>query len=153
MHNLLLKTLGLKNLKPGKIPTVEFEIENVGKSNARNIQIETGVYVTSITLDNELFFTQFKSPSTNFLLSKGKVMCESVPFMRLLTADEIKKIVQGDLIVSAYSVIRYEDELHETNKELRSCDTYSAETKNFEKNLCFCIRDDCFQKSQPEANT
>ena len=62
--------------------------------------------------------------------------------MKRLSAYEIRMVEKGDLLISAYSVVRYKDDRRKVHRELRSCSVYNPETQCFEKTFGLCVGDD-----------
>ena len=110
MPDLRIKTLGLKKMKPGSMPAVCYEIENIGDGDARNVQIETRINMTRKGNGGKTFSILIPSQAPKAFLSQGKIVCKSLSFMKRLTDSEIKMVEKGKLVLSAYSVLRYKDE-------------------------------------------
>ncbi|MDU9049470.1 MAG: hypothetical protein Q3M30_11500 [Candidatus Electrothrix sp. Rat3] len=129
-------------MKPGSMPSVCYEIENIGDGDARNVQIETRINVTKKTNGGDAFSTLIPCQAPKAFLSRGKIMHKSLPFMKRLTEYEIKMIEKGELALSAYSVIRYKDESRKVHRELRTCSVYNPNTQCFEKTFGLCVGED-----------
>jgi hypothetical protein len=142
MPDLRIKALGLKKMKPGSMPAVCYEIENIGDGDARNVQIETRINVTKKENGGEAFSCLIPSRAPKAFLSRGKIMHKSLPFMTRLTEYEIKMIEKGELALSAYSVIRYKDERRKIHRELRTCSVYNPTAQCFEKTFGLCVGED-----------
>ncbi|MCI5218884.1 MAG: hypothetical protein D3914_06780 [Candidatus Electrothrix sp. LOE2] len=136
--DLRIKTLKLKKIKPGLMPAVSYEIKNVGDGDARNIQIETRINMTRKNAGDS-FSVLIPSGIPKAFLSHGKNMRKNLSFMKRLTEYEIRMIEQGELALSAYSVIRYKDERQKIQRELRTCSVYNPDTQCFEKTFCLCV--------------
>ena len=142
MPNLRIKALGLKKMKPGSMPSVYYEIENIGDGDARSVQIETRINVTRKKNGGKAFSILIPSQAPKAFLSQGKIMCKSLSFMKRLTDNEIRMVEKGKLVLSAYSVIRYKDERRKIHRELRTCSVYHPKEQCFEKTFGLCVGDD-----------
>jgi hypothetical protein len=141
MPDLQITSLRLKKMKPGAKPSVRYFVENVGDGEARSIHIETRINMTTKNNRNA-FSVLIPSQNPKIFLSRKKVMHKSVSLAREMTADEITMIEQGDLLLSAYSIIRYKNEKRTIQRELRTCSIYNPTTKCFEKTFCQCVGED-----------
>ncbi|MCI5125153.1 MAG: hypothetical protein D3925_11930 [Candidatus Electrothrix sp. AR5] len=139
MPDLRIKALGLKKMKPGSMPAVCYEIENIGDGDARNVQIETRINVMRKGNGGEAFSILIPSQSPKVFFSKGKVMRKSLSFMKRLTDSELRMVEKGKLVLSAYSVIRYKDERRKIHRELRACSVYNPQLQCFEKTFGLCV--------------
>ena len=142
MPNLQIKALGLKKMKSGSMPAVCYEIENIGDGDARNVQIETRVNVTKRKNGGEAFSILIPSQAPKAFLSQGKIMHQSLAFMKRLTDAELRMVEKGELVLSAYSVIRYKDERRKIHRELRACSVYNPKAQCFEKTFGLCVGED-----------
>ncbi|WP_446011191.1 hypothetical protein [Candidatus Electrothrix sp.] len=142
MPDLRIISLGLQKMEPGQRPAVCYTVQNIGDGEARNIQVETRINMTSKTDNGEAFSQLIPSRNQKVFLSKKKVMHKRLTLMRKMTADEIRMIEQGDLILSAYSIIRYKNEQRKVQRELRTCSVYDPQAKCFEKTFCLCVGED-----------
>ena len=142
MPDLQIKALRLKKIKPGLMPTVCYEVENIGDGDARNVQVETRINVTGKKNGGDTFSSLIPSQAPKAFLSRGKIMHKSLPFMKRLTEYEIKMIEKGELALSAYSVVRYKDERRKIHRELRACSVYNPNTQCFEKTFGLCVGED-----------
>ena len=139
---LRLRSLRFKKVKPEAMPTLCYDIENIGDGEARNIQIETRINVTIKKKGGESFSVQIPARSPRAFLSHGKSMHKNLSFMKRLSAYEINIIEKGNMVLSAYSVVRYEDERRKIHRELRTCSIYDPKTQCFEKTFGFCAGED-----------
>jgi hypothetical protein len=142
MPHLRVVSLEFKKMEPGKRPAVCYTIENAGDGEARNIQIETRINVTTRKNNGEAFSLLMPSPYPKVFLSKNKTMRKSITFVKEVTAREISMIEQGELILSAYSIIRYKDEKRKVQRELRTCSVYNPQVQCFEKTFGLCVGED-----------
>ncbi|MCI5120007.1 MAG: hypothetical protein D3908_02210 [Candidatus Electrothrix sp. AUS4] len=140
--DLRIKTLGLKKMQPGEMPALCYEIENIGDGDARNVHIETRINVAGKKNAGGAFSVSIPSRAPRMFLSQGRVMHKSLSFMKRLSAYEIKMVEKGELLISAYSVVRYKDDRRKIHRELRSCSVYNPETQCFEKTFGLCVGDD-----------
>ncbi|MCI5141008.1 MAG: hypothetical protein D3909_04630 [Candidatus Electrothrix sp. ATG1] len=142
MPDLRIKTLALKNIKPGKMPAVRYEIKNIGDGEARDVQVKTRINVTRKKKSGEAFSALIPSKAPRAFLPQGKTMHKSLSFMTRLSANEIRMIERGKLILSAYSVVSYKDERRKIHRELRACSVYNPKTQCFEKTFGTCVGED-----------
>ena len=142
MPDLQVTSLRLKKMKPGVRPAVCYTVENVGDGEARSIHVETRINMASKKNNGEAFSLLIPSQNPKVFLSRRKIMHKRVTLMRKMTADEISMIEQGDLVLSAYSIIRYKNEQRKVQRELRTCSVYNPETKCFEKTFGLCVGED-----------
>ncbi len=142
MPDLRITSLALKKMEPGKRPAVCYTVENIGDGEARNIQVETRINMTTKKNNGEAFSLLIPSQNSKTFLSKRKVMRKRVTLMREMTAEEISMIEQGELILSAYSIIRYKNEQRKVQRELRTCSVYNPQTECFEKTFGLCVGED-----------
>ena len=141
MPDLQITSLKLKKIKPGAKPSLRYLVENFGDGEARNIHIETRINMTTKN-NSETFSVLIPSQNPKIFLSRKKVMHKSVSLTREMTADEIKMIEQGELVLSAYSIIRYKNEKRTVQRELRTCSVYNPTTRFFEKTFGQCVGED-----------
>ncbi len=142
MPDLQVTSLRFKKMEPGVRPAVFYTVENVGDGEARSIHVETRINMTSKKNNGEAFSLLIPSQNPKVFLSRRKIMHKRVTLMRKMTADEIRMIEQGDLVLSAYSIIRYKNEQRKVQRELRTCSVYNPETKYFEKTFGLCVGED-----------
>ncbi|XCN73201.1 MAG: hypothetical protein Q3M24_00100 [Candidatus Electrothrix aestuarii] len=142
MPDLRIKTLGLKKMKPDEMPALCYEIENIGDGDARNVQIETRINVAGKKNAGESFSVSIPSRAPKMFLSQGRAMHKNLSFMKRLSAYEIRMVEKGELLISAYSVVRYKDDRRKVHRELRSCSVYNPETHCFEKTFGLCVGED-----------
>ena len=142
MPDLRITTLGLKKMKPDEMPALCYEIENVGDGDARNIQIETRINVTGKKHAGESFSVSISSRAPRMFLSQGRTMQKNLPFMKRLSAYEIRMVKKGELVLSAYSVVRYKNDRRKVHRELRACSVYNPDTQCFEKTFGLCAGED-----------
>ncbi|MCI5148774.1 MAG: hypothetical protein D3916_05180 [Candidatus Electrothrix sp. MAN1_4] len=145
MPDLQITSLGFKKMKPSSTPSLRYLVENFGDGEARSIHIETRINMTTKNNgknNGEAFSVLIPSQNPKIFLSRKKVMHKSVSLTREMTADEIKRIEQGDLVLSAYSIIRYKNEKRTVQRELRTCSVYNPTSKCFEKTFGQCVGED-----------
>ncbi|CAK8718847.1 hypothetical protein H206_00344 [Candidatus Electrothrix aarhusensis] len=142
MPDLRIKALSLKKMKPGSMPMICYEIENIGDGDARNVQIETRINMTRKGNGGDAFSSLIPSRNSKAFLSRGKIMHKRLSFIKRLTDYEIKMIEKGELALSAYSVVRYKDERRKVHRELRTCSVYNPKTQCFEKTFGLCVGED-----------
>ena len=142
MPDLRIKTLELKKMKPGEMPVLCYDIENIGDGDARNIRIETRINVTGKKNEGESFSVSIPSRAPRMFLSQGRAMHKSLSFVKRLSAYEIRMIEKGELALSAYSVVHYKDNRCKIHRELRACSVYNPDTRCFEKTFGLCAGED-----------
>jgi hypothetical protein len=142
MPDLRIISLRLKKMEPGKKPALCYTVENVGDGEARNIQVETRINMTSKKDNGDAFSLLIPSQSQKVFLSKKKFMHKQLTIMRKMTDREIRMIEQGELTLSAYSIIRYKNEQRKVQRELRTCSVYNPQTQCFEKTFGLCVGED-----------
>ncbi len=142
MPDLRIKDLSLKKMKPGSMPMVCYEIENIGDGDARNVQIETRINMTRKRNGGDAFSSLIPSQNSKAFLSRGKIMHKRLSFIKRLTDYELKMIEKGELALSTYSVVRYKDERRKVHRELRTCSVYNPKTQCFEKTFGLCVGED-----------
>ncbi|MGB5686431.1 MAG: hypothetical protein WBM35_11500 [Candidatus Electrothrix sp.] len=129
-------------MKPGSMPAVCYEIENIGDGDARNVQIETRINMTRKGHGGETFSILIPCQAPKAFLSQGKIVRKNLSFMKSLTDSEIEMVEKGKLVLSAYSVIRYKDEHRKIQRELRACSVYNPKLQCFEKTFGLCAGED-----------
>ena len=142
MPTLQITSLRLKKMKPGMKPSIYYVIENIGDGEAKNIHIETRINMVSKKNNGEVSSILIPSQNSKFFLPKNKTLQKRQDLKQIITASEIKEIEQGDLFLSAYSLVRYKNEQRKVQRELRTCSVYNPKTKYFEKTFCTCVGED-----------
>ena len=139
---LRIKRMKLKKVQADAMPALCYGIENIGDGEARNVHIETRINITIKKKGGESFSVQIPSRVPRVFLSHGKMMHKKFSFIKRLNAYDVNMIEKGDMMLSAYSVVRYEDGRRKIHRELRTCSVYNPRTQCFEKTFGFCAGED-----------
>ncbi|MCI5192773.1 MAG: hypothetical protein D3915_06545 [Candidatus Electrothrix sp. AU1_5] len=141
MPTLQITSLRLKKMKLGMKPSICYTIENIGDGEAKSIHIETRINMVSKKNNGEVSSILIPSQNSKFFLPKHKTLEKSQELTKIITASEMKKIEQGELFLSAYSLVRYKNEQCKVQRELRTCSVYNPKTQYFEKTFCTCVEE------------